>query len=160
MRLSTKPSLGLALAALSIAIPAVLLAGLGEPRAEEGGTASLRVRVTGVRSDAGVVRVQLFDGPDGYPNEPGKAFKRLASPITKGQAVVVFEGVGVGTYALFAFHDEDGDGKLLSNFIGMPKEGVGASNNARGRMGPPSFKAASVEVAGGQTSVSFGLRYL
>jgi uncharacterized protein (DUF2141 family) len=151
---------GFLLAALAAAIPAVLLSALGESRAEQGGTASLQVQIDGARSDSGVVRVMLFDGPDGYPTEPGKAIRSLASRITKGQAVVVFEHLAAGTYALFAFHDEDGDGKIRSNFIGMPKEGVGASNNAKGRMGPPSFKAASVRVAGDAASVSFGLRYL
>jgi uncharacterized protein (DUF2141 family) len=157
---SARRFIGLVVVALTVAIPAVLVAALGVTRAEEGGTASLRVQVKGVRSDSGVVRVLLFDGPEGYPTEPGKALRTRASPISKGEVVVVFEGLGAGTYALFAFHDEDGNGKLRSNFIGMPKEGVGASNNAKGRAGPPSFKAASVEVTGGERSVSFSLRYL
>jgi uncharacterized protein (DUF2141 family) len=43
-------------------------------------------------------------------------------------------------------HDENGDGKLERNFLGVPKEGVGASNDARGRMGPPKWKDARFEL--------------
>jgi uncharacterized protein (DUF2141 family) len=149
-----------ALAVLAGSIPFVLLTAIGETGAEPGGASTLRVRVTGVRSDAGSVRIQLFDGPEGYPTKPGKALQRRSTRITKGEALVVFEGLAEGTYALFAFHDEDGDGKVRSNFVGMPTEGVGASNNAKGRMGPPSFKAASIRVAGEETVVAFSLRYL
>jgi len=39
-------------------------------------------------------------------------------------------------------HDENSNGKMDTNFIGMPREGVGASNNAKGHMGPLKFRAA------------------
>ena len=37
-------------------------------------------------------------------------------------------------------HDENRNGKLDTNFLGIPKEGVGASNNPKSRFGPPSFE--------------------
>jgi uncharacterized protein (DUF2141 family) len=43
------------------------------------------------------------------------------------------------------WHDADGDGELDSNFLGLPREPVGASNNATGRFGPPSFDDAAFD---------------
>ena len=47
-----------------------------------------------------------------------------------------------GQYVLSALHDEDNNGELNTNFIGMPVEGVAASSNAQGKMGPPSYDEA------------------
>ncbi|MBL6715485.1 MAG: DUF2141 domain-containing protein [Pseudomonadales bacterium] len=53
-----------------------------------------------------------------------------------------------GTYAVGVFHDVDGDEALSKNFLGIPKEPFGFSNNVRGRFGPPSFKDASISITG------------
>ena len=46
-----------------------------------------------------------------------------------------------------AYHDENGNGKLDTNFLGIPSEGVAASNDAKGTMGPPSYEKAKFAVA-------------
>ena len=104
--------------------------------------------------------VALWDQPKGYPSKQDRALRNGAGRISKGKAVVSFKGLPHGTYAAFAFHDEDGNGRIKTNWIGMPKEGVGASNNARGRMGPPSFKQASFELASDRSAIRIKLCYL
>ncbi len=52
-----------------------------------------------------------------------------------------------GYYAYMVIHDEDSDQILKSNWIGIPKEGVATSNDARGRFGPPSFEKAKFEIS-------------
>jgi len=46
-------------------------------------------------------------------------------------------------YAVSVFHDENYNGKLDTNLLGIPREGVGASNDARGNFRPPKFGAAA-----------------
>jgi uncharacterized protein (DUF2141 family) len=53
-----------------------------------------------------------------------------------------FDSPAPGTYAVAAFHDENGNGKLDRGMFGIPKEGVAASNDARGHMGPPKWDDA------------------
>ena len=66
-----------------------------------------------------------------------------------------------GTYALALIHDENGNGKVDTNWIGMPKEGVGASNNATGTLGPPSWRDAKFELqAGGHARQAITITYL
>ena len=57
-------------------------------------------------------------------------------------------------------HDENSNGKLDRNFVGMPKEGVGASNDAKGSFGPPKFADARFSYKGGPQEPMIHLRYL
>jgi len=61
--------------------------------------------------------------------------------------VAMFQGLGAGRYAVAVYQDENRNGKLDKNFLGMPTEPYGFSNDARGSMGPPSFDAAAVDIA-------------
>lgn len=54
-------------------------------------------------------------------------------------------------------HDENGNGKLDSNWLGIPSEPVGASNDARGQFGPPSFEDAAFELGPGDVTVTIRL---
>jgi len=92
--------------------------------------------------------------------DSSKAGKTAKSKIENGQAVCVFGDVAPGNYAIAVFHDNNGNGKLDRNFIGMPKEGVGASNGAVGKFGPPKFDDARFSYKGGQQRLTIHVRYL
>ena len=103
-----------------------------------------------MRSGQGVVRCGLF-------NEKGwlKAPVRSAVGVIRaGSAVCVFNGVPSGVYGLSAFHDQNNNGKLDTNFIGLPTEDYCASRDARGSFGPPSFADAKFSYAGGAKRLS------
>lgn len=111
----------------------------------------LAVRVEGLRSDAGRVWVALFDSGDGFPGDADAAVRRTAVPITDGVATAVFETVPAGTYAIAVLHDEDDDGRLDTGWLGIPTEGIGASNDAQGRFGPARFARAKMLLEGDAT---------
>ena len=64
-----------------------------------------------------------------------------------------------GRYAAIAFHDENGNGKLDKNFLGVPTEPYGFSNDAQGFLGPPTFDAAAVALGGGNEAIRIALVY-
>jgi len=64
-----------------------------------------------------------------------------------------------GTWAVLAYHDENGNKKLDTNFVGMPTEGYGFSNGAKARFGPPSFKDAAIAVGEGNVPATVTLKY-
>jgi uncharacterized protein (DUF2141 family) len=100
---------------------------------------------TELRERGGVVRCGLF-ARSGWLEKPVGASivsAKTANPIC------VFRGIPAGTYGLSAFHDKNNNGKLDTNFVGMPIEDYCASNNARGFMGPPSFDDAKFVYRGG-----------
>jgi len=64
-----------------------------------------------------------------------------------------------GFYAVSVFHDENMNQKLDKNFVGVPKEGYGASNNPKKKMGPPSFEETKFQLSGMEQSLEIKLMY-
>lgn len=85
---------------------------------------------------------------------------RSVAAISNQHAVCDFSGVASGTYAVAVFHDENSNGKLDTNFLGIPREGVGASNDAQGHFGPPKFDAAAFRFSGGRIDLKITIKYL
>ena len=107
---------------------------------------TLTVNVTGLRTNKGTLYVSLYNNCDGYPTQHAKAFRIAHTAVTGTKCTIMFEDVPEGVYALACYHDENDNGKVDTNFLGIPKEGIGASNNAKGFMGPPSFNNAQFKV--------------
>lgn len=109
------------------------------------GQASVEVVVTDVRDATGTIMVALFQDPETFLKKPysGKMTKAV-----EGQVHVTFDNVAPGEYAASIIHDANDNRKLDSNFIGIPKEGFGFSNDAMGTFGPPSFAKAKFRISG------------
>ncbi len=120
----------------------------------------IRVEIERLRSDQGQVFCALYSSPDGFPKDSPKAIARVKSSISNKKARCEFFGIVPGTYAISVFHDENSNGKLDTNFLGIPREGVGASNNARGHLGPPKFAAAAFQFLGGSMNLKIEMSYL
>jgi uncharacterized protein (DUF2141 family) len=119
----------------------------------------ITVEVNALRSAKGVVRCSLFASADGFPKDTARALALTVAPsIANGRALCIFDNVKPGTYAVGFIHDENNNGKLDTNFLGMPTEGYGASNDARGTMGPPKFDAAAFN-HGTQTALHLKTAY-
>jgi uncharacterized protein (DUF2141 family) len=129
----------LALALLLVAAAA------GTARAE-----TLVVEMKGFRSDKGKAMVALFASKDGFPDKPKKAVRRVQVDIVQRSAVAVFDRVAPGTYAVAVLHDEDGNKAMKTGLFGIPREGYGASQDARGNFGPPSFSDARFQIRPGR----------
>ena len=121
---------------------------------------AIKVALVDLHSNDGEVRCALYSSADGFPDIFTKAAKTTTAKITNEQAVCEFSAVVPGDYAISAFQDENSNGKLDRNFIGMPKEGVGASNDAKGSFGPPKFDDARFSYKGGLQLLTIHMRYL
>ena len=133
---------------------------IGAQANDLGAVNSIKVLVVGLHSNDGEVDCALFGGADGFPGDSSKAGKTTKSKIENGQAVCMFADVAPGDYAVSVFHDENSNGKLDRNFMGMPKEGVGASNDAAGHFGPPKYDDARFSYKGGRSVLAIHVRYL
>ncbi len=120
----------------------------------------VNVDVVGLRNDKGQVFCALYSSRDGFPKNSEKAVARVSSAISGKQAVCEFSDIAPGTYAVSVFHDENSNGKLDTNFMGIPREGVGASNGAKGHFGPPKFDAAAFHLSGGHLDLKITITYL
>ena len=117
----------------------------------------MKLHVTGLRSEKGEVRLCLFTARDAFPAcEKGDGVRKLFVSAA-GDVRVDIDGLAPGAYAVAALHDENVN-RRLDKRLGIPREGVGFSNNPRLGFGPPSFKAAHVD-ARGPTEVVVRMKY-
>lgn len=70
-----------------------------------------------------------------------------------------FLDIETGTYALAVIHDENMDGEIDTNWLGVPTEGYGFSAGAEASMSAPSFEDASFTYEGGDLDLTISLKY-
>ena len=120
----------------------------------------IHVSVLNILNRNGTVACALFDSPAGFPREfLHSAQNAMIIKIRNTAARCDFEAIPPGTYALVVVHDENSNGKLDTNLLGIPTEGYGFSNDARAFMGTPSFSAASFSYDGQSLEMTITLHY-
>ena len=122
--------------------------------------ADLTIEVRGIRSADGNVYVAVFgsEAKDKFPSgaEPVIGFRESARA---GTLRFVARDLVPGQYAVSAFHDENGNGELDTNILGVPSEAYGFGNDAKATFGPPRFKAAAVTVGETPAATALTLNY-
>ena len=120
----------------------------------------LAIDVTGIRSADGRVLLALHQerADISFPDDRG-AVAGVWMDAVAGTLSLVFPDLAEGRYAVSVMHDENGDGVLDANLLGVPTEGYGFSNDATGIMGPPDFSDASVVVGDEPVHAVITLRY-
>jgi uncharacterized protein (DUF2141 family) len=111
---------------------------------------TLQIEGLEILKQEGSIVAHLFNNADDFPSE--KTYKAVSADLGRGSNIK-FTDLGEGDYALFVFHDENNNGKLDTNFIGIPREPVVVSNGAKGVMGPPKFKDASFSLKKGESKI-------
>ena len=121
----------------------------------------LEVVVSGVSAAKGLIGCALFSSKTGFPLESKKhAVAQVRVPASNGTATCVFENVAPGEFAVAVVHDTNDNNQADTNFLGIPTEGVGVSNNAMPRLSLPTFDACRFSVASGQqVKQAITLRY-
>ena len=119
--------------------------------AAEAPTGTLTVTFEGLKTKTGAVMLSLADSPESYDGKAPASGQAMV-PATSDTVSQIFKGLVPGHYAIKAFHDVNGDGKMGSNPFGMPTEPFAFSNNAHGAMGPAKWEAASFEVKAGDNT--------
>ena len=119
----------------------LVFTGLVYSQAQE--TFSINLSISGMKSDKGDVYVALYNSEKGFLK---KTFKTTIVKVTDKKASASFTGLLKGVYAISVFHDKNDNKKMDTNFLGIPKEPIGMSNDAKAFMGPPKYKDAKFMV--------------
>jgi len=121
--------------------------------------AELAITVKEVRNASGWVLIAVYDSDASFLKlQLAKA--ELKAHASKGEVKFVVHDLPPGKYAVTAFHDENDNGKLDKNWLGVPTEGYGFSNEAKGSFGPPKFDRAVFDFDGKtDKAISFSLNY-
>lgn len=117
--------------------------------------ANLTVTFPDLKAHTGALHVAVYDSAQAWKG--GKAVASVDIPAAEAAPSLRLD-LPAGTYAIRAFHDVDGDGRLGTNGFGIPVEPYGFSNDAKGMMGPPAFEAAAFTLAPGENAQVLNLR--
>lgn len=103
----------------------------------------LQIEITGLAKPTGKVYLAVYDKAEGFPTRNDKAFKRLVIPVKGLILKLQINDIELGkNIAISFYHDANDNGKMDTNLFGIPQERYGASNDARGMLGPPKFADA------------------
>jgi uncharacterized protein (DUF2141 family) len=147
-----------------LALPAVLIAGTTEARAQSDCTGPpsavrLYVNVENVNAAQGLIALTL------YPDDSRRFLARRGSlyvgrvPARAPTTRVCIHLPSTGTYALGVYHDADGNRRFNRTGIGMPAEGFGFTNNPRLLFGIPAFRSVRIAVPRTNMQTTIRLRY-
>ena len=119
--------------------------------------ASVEVIVKNIKAPRGTIRIGLFTNQKDFMKTPiqGKIVKATGTEVA-----VIFENLPAGDYAVSVIHDENENGELDSNRMGIPKEGFAFGNNAMGSFGPPTFDKAKISLNGKNIVQTINLKYI
>jgi len=151
---STTVRLPASLLAVLLAIFAGALAAQDSTAPSPAADGSVEVTVANIASTSGLIYASLFTSADGFPNDRQQAIANQSVPASEssnGTLVLNFAAIPAGVFAISVMHDANANGKLDTNFMGIPSEDYGFSQNPNSMFGPPSFKKAAVTLTAGET---------
>jgi uncharacterized protein (DUF2141 family) len=123
-------------------------------------TAKIVVNVGKLQNTNGSVQCRLYRSAPGFPEHPADGASEKRTPIAGESATLSFENVTAGTYAVSCLHDENNNRKIDKNFLGIPTEGYGVSNNKTYALSAPKWAESTFTVeAGKDVSLGIKLRY-
>ena len=111
--------------------------------AQENQPLTITLEITTTKYNKGHVLLALYDSEGNYMKE---IFRSAKVPIKNHKAEIVFSSLEKGKYAFSFFQDLNENKKIDTNFLGIPKEPYGFSNQKKGRFGPPKFKEVAFKL--------------
>ena len=119
---------------------------------------TLEITIPEVESEEGQVMFLLFNQSEGFPSKVDKTYRKEEVKARKGKITHEFKDLPYGTYAISICHDENKNGEIDTNFVGFPKEKIGASNLTK--LGKPSFEKSKFEITAQQQKVSLTINFV
>ncbi len=104
-------------------------------------TGNLKVTITNIETVSGTINIGLYNNADDFPIEE-KEYKLIILDVKTVEIIFTFKDLPQGEYAIAMYQDENRDDECNRNFLGIPKEGYGFSNNVKPVLSAPSFEDA------------------
>ena len=118
----------------------------------------LEVTVQQLLPQRGELLLVLFDRAEGWPDKPGASLPSRRVKVEGEAMTLKLEGLAPGRWAVMVLQDLNGNGRVDTNFVGLPKEPYGVSNNRLPRMSPPVFEEALFDLGAQGAAVTIVLR--
>lgn len=117
----------------------------------------LIVDISGFPSSDGFAMVALNNSKESYKGGEDTAIAKTKTMVVGQKAQVVFTNLPYGWYGISLYHDENNNGKMDKNAMGIPKEAYGFSNNAKGFFGKPSYEDVMFQLNSAEIQIAIKL---
>ncbi len=124
--------------------------------AQSSGQTTLVVKITGLPSEKGQVKIAVFNSVEKWLGENPLYSSTIG--VEKQAVQWKISDVPYGEYGIAVFHDENKNGKMDKNVLGIPAEAYGFSNNVRVTFGPPTWEKSKFVVKQPSTEVSIEVK--
>lgn len=143
-----------------------LVTGVPAPRADEPEACdptapeTIQVTVEKVRSSKGLITAVLYDdNPETFLKE-GARLDRIRVEAREGETTLCLTAPAAGRFSIALYHDENGNKKFDRDFLGIPSEGYGFSQNPGFRFGKPDVEETLFTLNGEPVSLRIAMTYL
>jgi uncharacterized protein (DUF2141 family) len=99
----------------------------------------LTIEINRLENSKGKILLELRDGENNY-------IKGITKEVKQNKCIIRIKNLEAGNYSFRYFHDENNNKELDTNWLGIPNEGFGFSNNASGLFGPPDFEETIIKL--------------
>ncbi len=144
-----------------LATVTALAASSAPQKAHAGGNSTIVLEVSAFRNTKGFLGCQLYATAESFPDKwQTQVNLRKRVPVSGTTTSCTFPDVAPGTYAAAVIHDENSNGTLDKNFLGIPTEAYGISNNRTHALSKPTWEESKFAVNADATVTSkISLRY-
>ena len=118
----------------------------------------LVIVIKSLKNTSGNLNVALYNSYKAFANK-STPFKGASVAVTDFTMTIRFDSVPPGVYSIAAFHDEDKNGVLKTNQLGIPVEGYCFSNNIGTSMGPPDYNKIKFVYSGKNRTIALYMTY-
>ncbi len=104
---------------------------------------SVTIIIENIKGKKGTIQIAVYNKSESFPKVGGE-YKLVQYNVKGGQSKFVIKDLPYGEYAIAIHHDENSDGKMNTNVIGIPKEGYGFSKNYKPKLSAPKFSDCAI----------------
>ena len=129
----------------------------GTSPAVSASTGNLIINVSGFPNSDGFAKVALYNSEKSYLDGEASAISKTTTMVVDQKVQVVFTNLSYGRYGVSLYHDENANGKMDKNAMGIPKEAYGFSNNAKGFFGKPDYTNVAFQLNSAEKQITINL---
>ncbi len=119
----------------------------------------LQIDVSGMRTTKGVIAITIYPDDSAHFLDGAYKLARQHMPVTRPVTHACFAFTEPGNYAVALFGDENENGHFDTNFLGIPTEGYGFSNNPKLLLGPPKLNQVRFSAHRGDNAIAVQMKY-
>ncbi|MFA6618296.1 MAG: DUF2141 domain-containing protein [Candidatus Neomarinimicrobiota bacterium] len=101
--------------------------------------AQLTIEILNIEDLEGDIRIGVFNRSENFLKQ-GFTYKNYIVKVQDSTETIIINDLPPGEYAFILYHDKNADTKMNRNFLGIPKEPFGFSNNLKPKFSKPTFE--------------------